>query len=130
MNTMPNNMIQVNVKFDPSLEELGKRFNNVNIKGVVQNAIEEFAFLTERESKLVTPVDTGRLRSSIITDIGNLQARIAPHVYYATYVHEGTSRMKARPFMSIGLSRAEMRLFTGKDPFSTAIEKEINSKLS
>lgn len=129
MNIM-SNMIKVDVYFDPSLDELGKRFHKVDINRAVQGAIETFAFTIERESKMATPVDTGRLRSSILTDIGNLQARIAPHVFYATYVHEGTSKMAARPFMSIGLSRAEVRLYGGKNPFVTAIEKEINSKLS
>ena len=77
-------------------------------------------FSIERESKLVTPVDTGRLRSSIGggtfsgkgsrtggsfpvgegIKIGDYQASIGPTVMYAPFVH------KREPFMKIGLDQA------------------------
>lgn len=49
-----------------------------------------------------TPVDTGHLRDSHQREINTWQARIyvnPSRVKYATYVHEGTWRMKERPWL-------------------------------
>lgn len=47
--------------------------------------------------------DTGRLRSSITSDLGvdeqGLVARVGSDVEYAPFVELGTSRMEARPFL-------------------------------
>lgn len=72
--------------------------------GKMQTAIKSItrkvALLAERYSKLNTPVDTGRLRASISSDIRPMQATVSTHTNYARYVHDGTRRMRARPFMS------------------------------
>lgn len=66
--------------------------------------VPKIALKIERESKLVTPVRTGRLRSSIHTTIlSPTSAVIGPDVNYAVYVHEGTKYMSARPFMTWGV---------------------------
>jgi len=62
--------------------------------------LQKSAFLLEGRSKELAPVDTGRMRASIITKLSPLQATIGPYVDYAVYVHEGTRYMRARPFMS------------------------------
>lgn len=52
-----------------------------------------------------TPVDTGRLRSSLTTALFEvpyspyLACRVGTDVDYATYVHEGTKFMSGRPFL-------------------------------
>lgn len=127
---MANNTIKVDVHVDPAFDQLAKKFESIQIKSAMQDALETFAFTTERESKIEAQVDTGRMRSSILTDIGNLQARIAPHVNYATFVHDGTRYMKGRPFMALGLAKAEIRIFSGNNPFATKVESEISRKLS
>jgi HK97 gp10 family phage protein len=66
---------------------------------ILQNVIYKASLLVEREAKIGAPVDTGRLRASIATDIHPMKATIEPHVEYARYVHDGTRYMKARPFM-------------------------------
>lgn len=48
------------------------------------------------------PVDTGHLRDTHITSIGSYQAFIGPSLQaapYAKYVHEGTRKMKGRPWL-------------------------------
>lgn len=50
------------------------------------------------------PVDTGYLRSSIVSEnVGDLEAEIGPTANYGGYVEEGTSRMSAQPYMSPAL---------------------------
>ena len=73
-------------------------------------AIKKSAFLVERESKKVTPVDTGRLRASIISSIMPMTATIAPHTDYAYTVHEGKGygrNSTPRKFMQIGANKTE-----------------------
>lgn len=59
----------------------------------------------EGAAKRRTPVDTGRLRSSITTGVFQvpydpyLAVRVGTDVEYATYVHEGTRYVGARPFL-------------------------------
>lgn len=54
-------------------------------------------------SKKLSPVDTGRLRSGIHWRVekspGDVRGIIEDPVKYAPFVHEGTRRMKARPFI-------------------------------
>src|SRR3990167_1238712 len=101
--------------FATAPQELGK---NLSI------AIVKSAFTVERESKLVTPVDTGRLRASIDTMIKPLMAIIAPHTNYAIFVHEGTRFMKGRPFMETGVRTAEGRI---QGFFEKAVDDTLDS---
>jgi len=45
------------------------------------------------------PVLTGNLRDTHRNEISAWQARIYPTAPYAQFVHEGTSRMRARPWL-------------------------------
>lgn len=125
---MPNPTITIHVDIKPEFDIIAERFKSVDIPSAAQIGLETFAFTVERISKIVSPIDTGRMRASIVTDVGNLKARIAPHVNYAIFVHEGTRFMKGRPFMSIGLSQAQAQLFDGKNPFVTELKKEFMKK--
>ena len=60
------------------------------IKGPIAGFLKRSALTIELNAKTSAPVDTGRLRSSIITDIQPLSARIGPTVEYAPYVEFGT----------------------------------------
>lgn len=64
----------------------------------------------EADAKTAAPVDTGALMNSISTDItdgrfGSMSADIGPTVDYAIYVHEGTSKMAGRPFLTDAYDR-------------------------
>lgn len=69
----------------------------------LRNASMKSAFLVERESKVLSPVDTGRMRASIATSLGiadfGITSIVQTNVKYAIFVHEGTRRMRGRPFM-------------------------------
>lgn len=81
-----------------------------NIKGAIQTILKKSIFVIEKNTKYYSPVDTGRLRSSIGGQpqdgffstgeqglvFGEKFASIQPTVTYAKYVH---SRV---PFMTAG----------------------------
>jgi HK97 gp10 family phage protein len=56
------------------------------------------------KARAIVPVDTGALRDSIRAEMtGQTEGRLSAGgggVDYAVYVHEGTSRMSARPFLA------------------------------
>lgn len=56
---------------------------------------------------------TGLLRSRINVQLLTMtRAEVYSNVNYAIYVHEGTSRMRARPFMKVGLQDADKEIQT------------------
>ena len=92
-------------------------------------AIRQSAARVEYEAKLktatkTTPVDTGRLRASIIFEgkggyifkkvrygieamgVTEYEAVVSAHTDYADAVHEGTKYMRGRPFMVWAMERA------------------------
>lgn len=71
-----------------------------NIKENIFKALEEVGKFTTAESQARTPVDTGNLRRSHGYKInGEDRVDIGTNVDYAPYVHNGTSRQKAQPFL-------------------------------
>lgn len=96
-----------------------KRFSP-RLKSELCKAISQSAYLIERETKPITPVDTGCLRGSIRTNITGLRAIIAPTVDYAVFVHEGTRRWPlhmppkspgtVRQFLRIGAEKSIPRI--------------------
>jgi HK97 gp10 family phage protein len=99
--------MQISITFNPSLDALAKSFSSVDVGGVLKDEIQKLAFRIERNAKQLTPVDTGRLRASILTQpmFGGFGAKVSTNTDYAIFVHEGTRYMRARPFMSEGLNQ-------------------------
>ncbi len=120
-------MPEIKVSFNPPLDRVGRAFGKIQIGKSLQEGIAKFGFSIEARAKEMTPVRTGRLRASIGTSIGNLEARIAPHVEYAGFVHEGTFKMRPRPFMLWGLSAAAREFDEGD--LARRIDQEISAKL-
>lgn len=108
-------------------------FGSLNFQETMQRMVSRLGFMVEAESKKVTPVKTGRLRASIMTDIGNLRAKIAPHTDYAGFVHWGTKYMKARPFMIWGfegaMSRSDEPLQAATNEMAEKIKKAFGGKI-
>lgn len=102
-------MIRIEIKNIKQLTSALKSHPDLFIKEF-QKALAKAGLVVEIESKKVTPVDTGRLRASISTELKSLMAIISPHTNYALYVHEGTRYMKSRPFMKWGAESAEGRI--------------------
>jgi phage gpG-like protein len=120
-------MSSFEISVTPPFEKVGKAIQLIKLGAALQRGIEKFAYAIERYSKIETPVDTGRLRASISTDIGNLYARISPHVVYAAWIHEGKRRGKngmiylkgggragtpagGKPFLLLGSERARQTM--------------------
>lgn len=107
-----------------NLDKLQKGFAKAPklVKSALGAILKKSSFLVERESKKLTPVDTGRLRASIFTTILPFKAIVQPKTNYAIFVHEGTKFMRGRPFMQQGLDKA-------KSQIDRIINKEINQVL-
>lgn len=67
-----------------------------NLDKAVDRAFLKIGLLIERHAKFLTPVKTGRLRASIFTVVGRLQATVATNTDYAVYVHNQV------PFLTAG----------------------------
>lgn len=82
---------------------------DIDIKDVeraVQEELEDTANNIEDDAKRNCPVDTGYLRSSIKTDIDKLDVEVGTDCEYAPYVHDGTYKMPARPFLDVAAETA------------------------
>lgn len=71
------------------------------LNSAFDRALEKIGLTAERYAANLCPVDTGRLRNSIIhaVDTGEKAAYIGAYVEYAPYVELGTSKMRAQPFL-------------------------------
>ena len=71
-----------------------------------------------------SPVDTGQMRQGISAKTGRMKSTISSssRTPYAFYVHEGTRRMRKRPFMSITAKRKQKDI---ERFFNKAIENAI-----
>ena len=76
----------------------------------LQKDIEKAALTLEKNAKQNCPVDTGKLRASITTEVGNLEAEVGTNVEYALCVEFGTSKQSAQPFMRPALDKAITQL--------------------
>jgi len=117
----------ISFEVKPSLANLGKIFQGMDLRGALQENIEKFGFTVEAKAKPLTPVDTGLLRASIHTHIGNLSALIADYIEYAPFVHWGTRYMRGRPFLVQGLAEAARQF--GDEQLARRLDKEISAKL-
>ena len=122
-------MPRIQATITPKLSAIGKAFKGFNIGSSLQKQIERYAFAIEAGAKTTAPVLTGRLRASIMTDIGDLRAKVAPHVDYAGFVHEGTRFIAPRPFMIWGREQADSRGF-GVQGITAGITSEIEGRIS
>lgn len=104
-------MISVNIK-SIGLERIIKKFENSprELERRLKAAIGEAGGESVNEVKMIITrggygseraVDTGAMRSGINLEKKGKQAIIqtSPKTDYAIYVHEGTNKMRARPFM-------------------------------
>ncbi len=93
---------------------------DLDIDGVVKRELADTASDIEEEAKANCPVDTGRLKSSIKADVQGLEANIGTDVEYAHFVHDGTYKMAARPFLE---SAANKELEGIEDRIADAIAR-------
>lgn len=69
------------------------------VERALQTAITKGTITAQGLARRASPVDTGRLRSSIFYEIRPLFGSISTDTEYAVYVHDGTRHITGRPFM-------------------------------
>lgn len=77
------------------------------MRTALNTAIRQSVLTVERDSKILTPVDTGRLRASHRSIFRELYGEIGTNVSYDIFVHEGTRRMKGRPYLRNAVAKAD-----------------------
>lgn len=78
---------------------------NFDINKIVERELESVASDIEKTAKKNAPVDTGKLRNSIESEAKGLEANIGTDCEYAGYVHDGTYKMAARPFLDMAAEK-------------------------
>ena len=95
-----------------------------DVIGAVSTAIKKSVYLLERASKeaLTTgwtrAIRTGRLRAETkVQDVQPLKGSVYSNVNYAVYVHEGTYKMRERPYFRVAADKSRpdiKRIFEGE----------------
>lgn len=75
-----------------------------------------------RESRMATPVDSGRLRASTYERFGNLRGEVGTNTDYDIFVHEGTRFMRGRPYLRNSVERNEQ---TTDREFTSAVQRVL-----
>jgi HK97 gp10 family phage protein len=93
-------MIKVTVS-QSDLNRIQKKLSSADARmtKAAQTEITRTAFAIETGAKRRCPVDEGRLRSSIRTDLKKLAADIGTNVEYAPFVEFGTVKQRAQPYL-------------------------------
>lgn len=83
------------------LDKLLRQLTNLNdnVEKGIERGLAKGALRVEIAAKEQTPVDTGKLRGSIQTNLSPKQAEVGTNVEYAPYVELGTSKMAAQPYL-------------------------------
>ena len=84
-----------NRKVQREIQQIGSRANKLAREFLNNQTIDVI-----RTSKDVVPVKTGQLQTSIRSKGGGMKYVVEPNTVYAKFVHDGTSRMAGRPFMT------------------------------
>lgn len=83
-------MVAIRVRLEGG-EELHRALADSElVAGPVKDMVAEAAFIVEAKAKALAPVDRGRLRASITSEIAPLEAQVYTNVMYAPMVELGT----------------------------------------
>lgn len=99
---------------DKVLRRLDKRNTDKPIAG----SIKKITMWFEATAKVSTPVDTGRLRSSVASRVEPHAGAIFTNMQYAPFIEYGTQKMEAR---HVEKGSSARRL--GKGPFTYTLEQ-------
>jgi len=72
--------------------------------------INKACLMVERDAKILCPVDTGRLRSSITHEIEGTIGRVGTNVEYARAVELGTEKQSPQPYLRPALHNNEKKI--------------------
>lgn len=101
--------MKIEFKISSDIEKVLKQFNKTEIvEKDVSKLIKDTLYSIERDAKKSCPVDTGRLKGSITTNIiSTYSGEVGTNVEYAEYVEYGTRYQKAQPFFEPAVKKNE-----------------------
>ena len=114
------------IEFDYKVEgaeELKKKLTGDIVKTPLSEGLKKLIAWLHREVSTSTPVDTGRLRAGVTSEVAAEFGKVANSVYYAGFVEYGTSKMEARHVLPGTSTRV-----LGKGPFTRGME-ELNKRI-
>jgi len=103
------------------VEALLRKLSKDNFKQPISDSIKKMTVWFEANVKVSTPVDTGRLRSSIAARINPQEGQVFTNVKYAPFVEYGTHKMEARH-----VERGSSARKLGQGMFSYTLEQLQN----
>ena len=115
------------------LQELNQEFNDLEnaLTQEIITALMRGGMIIETDAKRRCPVDTGRLRASLTTDVERegkttFVLKGGTNVEYASFVENGTSRMAAQPFLRPAVDAKAKDVV---DEIRESIREQINGRL-
>jgi len=94
------------------MKDVVLKFNQGAFRGALRAGFEsvlEMAYSIQAEARQLSPVDTGRLKSSIMVEKdGDDSAIVGTDTPYAPHLEFGTKKMKAQPFMRPAADLAQL----------------------
>ena len=108
------------IKISLDVEKILREFNKTEtVEKDVSKLIKNTLHNIERDAKKSGPVDTGRLRGSITTNIiSTYSGEVETNVEYAKYVEYGTRYQSAQPYFEPAVEKNE-------DKFNEELDKII-----
>lgn len=114
--------MEISIKIE-NIDEINRFLKSrpVRMREELNRAVKKSVLSVERQTKINSPVDTGLMRTSVNsrTYRSEIAGEVIAGVRYAIYVHEGTYKMRARPYMN---EAAKNSLSIIKDNFDHAIK--------
>lgn len=93
------------------------------MKRNLNTAIRKAVFTIGRTSRILTPVDTGRLRASHREQFRDMYGEIGTHTIYDVFVHEGTRYMRPRPYLRTAVTKHDFEI---QGFFKGAVQDTLN----
>jgi HK97 gp10 family phage protein len=108
------------IKISSDVEKILREFNKTEtVEKDVSKLIKNTLHNIERDAKKSCPVDTGRLRGSITTNIiSTYSGEVGTNVEYAGWVEYGTRYQSAQPYFEPAVEKNE-------DKFNEELDKII-----
>lgn len=109
-----------------NLPQIKKAFNTAPqlMRTNLNQSIRKAITLASRESRILTPVDTGTLRASHRETFSDLYGEVGTHTKYDVFVHEGTRFMKGRPYLRNAIERTDPQI---QAFFTKAVDQTLDS---
>lgn len=117
-------MAQINIQIK-NLPQIKRAFGMAPtlMKSNLNTAIKKSILMVERESRILTPVDTGRLRASHRSVFRDMYGEVGTHTHYDIFVHDGTRYMRARPYLKNAVQSANFQI---QSFFTQSVQDTLN----